>query len=122
MCCLMLLRNRSEQPLKGHSNQGRFLRTRRKQMSLLSPRKAGRISQAWSAPPESLGRCWSKYSWKPFSNILSVHQKFNILVSDLDDGTACTLSKFVDNTKLGGMANTSDGCTATQKDVHRLQK
>ena len=35
----------------------------------------------------------------------------------LEDGAECTLGKFPDDTKLGGVADTSNGCAAFQRDL-----
>ena len=44
---------------------------------------------------------------------------FNIFINDLDE---CTVSKFVDVTRLGGAADTPEGSATIQKDLDRLEK
>ena len=46
---------------------------------------------------------------------------FNIFISDLAEGTECVLSSYVDNTKLGGVVGTPDGCAAVKKDITSLE-
>ena len=46
---------------------------------------------------------------------------FIIFISELDDRMESTLSKFVDDTNLEGVADTSEGCDTRLQDLGKLE-
>lgn len=47
---------------------------------------------------------------------------FNGITDCLNDGTECTFGRFVNDTKLGAVADTMHSCVAIQRDTGSLQK
>jgi len=81
----------------------------------------------WSNWAQRLVISGTKSSWRQVASGVPQDSMlgsilFVIFINDLDDVAELILSKFVEDTRLGGVADTPDGCAAFQRNFNRLEK
>ncbi|PKU41608.1 rna-directed dna polymerase from mobile element jockey-like [Limosa lapponica baueri] len=60
--------------------------------------------------------------WCPSGVCIGTSTIHHIFIDDTDSGIECTLSKFVDDTKLNGAVDMPEGIDAIQRYLDRLEK
>lgn len=58
--------------------------------------------------------------WCVLQGLILEQILFNLFLSDLNDGTECTSSKFTEDMKLGGVIDRPDGRAAIQEDLNNF--